>query len=135
MFRTNNPQVSTDRVTVMIVSHTHTHLLSAQLFYHYNIVQQLKMLYSEIMHPELLEDHPPPSGVGDTGAGHSATPTTRDKGKTASGGAGRKEKGGSGGKDKKGKTVKEETQKESVHEVTGKKILHGFGHIHVSTCL
>ena len=81
------------------------------------------MLYSEIMHPELLEDHPPPSGVGDTAAGHTATPTTtRDKGKTASGGAGRKEKGGSGGKDKKGKTVKEETVKESVHEVTGKKL-------------
>lgn len=76
------------------------------------------MLYNEIMHPELLEDHPPPSGVGDTA--HTATPTTRDKGKTASGGAGRKEKGGGGGKDKKGKIVKEETQKESIHEVTGK---------------
>lgn len=85
---------------------------SLQLFYHHNIVQQLKTLYDEILRPELLEDHPPP-GTGDTAPGHTSTPTGRGKREKE------REKGGSGGKDRKGKPTKEEVHKESIPEMPG----------------
>ncbi|CAI8052493.1 MYCBP-associated protein [Geodia barretti] len=77
------------------------------LYYHYNVVLQLKALYDEILRPELTEDENPPPSV-DSG------PSKKEKGKQApaGGGGGKKEKekerGESSGQDKKGKTVKTE---------------------------
>ena len=53
-----------------------------QLFYHYNIVQQLKTLYDEILRPDLLQDYLPPSATPRGDTGHTPTPSKRgEKGK------------------------------------------------------
>ena len=84
-----------------------TDFFCPQLYYHYNVVLQLKALYDEILRPELTEDENPPPSV-DSG------PSKKEKGKQApaGGGGGKKEKekerGESSGQDKKGKTVKTE---------------------------
>jgi hypothetical protein len=82
---------------------------SPQLYYHYNVVLQLKALYDEILRPELTEDENPPPSV-------ESGPSKKEKGKQApaggGGGGGKKEKekerGESGRDNKKGKTVKTE---------------------------
>lgn len=67
-----------------------------QLYYHYNIVLQLKALYDEILRPELAEDNqPPPSAESQS--------SKKEKGKQAAGGGGGKKE-----KEKGGKAVKEE---------------------------
>ena len=79
--------------------------LLPQLYYHYNVVLQLKALYDEILRPELAEDENVPPSM-DSGQ------AKKEKGKQApaGGGGGKKEKerGESGGQDKKAKAVKEE---------------------------
>ena len=128
------------KLILIVLSRYHCHLLRStrpsanmtvfkclflQLFYHYNIVLQLKTLYDEILRPELLEDQ----SLGDTAARHTATPSGKEKGKAGGGGGGvgggkkekEREKGGAGGKEKKGKAAKEEVHKESVPEIPGER--------------